>query len=152
MSSMIEGSDDGAREDEPQLENNGDEQLHVASNGQVNNEGDGGQYETEPGQDAFLDDNPLSATSSQDPAGMESDSAVQNGSGEASSVHQRPGNREIGSGDESGSIPDDTPSVQVRCVRFSCGTFSSKMAINLHRIRFFHRGVVLLASVVRHPT
>ncbi|PGH31006.1 hypothetical protein GX50_06210 [[Emmonsia] crescens] len=112
MSSMIEGSDDGAREDEPQLENNGDEQLHVASNGQVNNEGDGGQYETEPGQDAFLDDNPLSATSSQDPAGMESDSAVQNGSGEASSVHQRPGNREIGSGDESGSIPDDTPSVQ----------------------------------------
>ncbi|EDN08297.1 conserved hypothetical protein [Histoplasma mississippiense (nom. inval.)] len=95
MSSMIEGSEDGAREDEPQFENNDHEQFPVT-----------------PGWEANNEDEPLSATNSRDPALRESDSALHSESGEVLSVHNREVNKGIGSGDDFGSIPDDTPSVQ----------------------------------------
>ncbi|EGC46236.1 golgi complex component [Histoplasma capsulatum var. duboisii H88] len=111
MSSMTEGSEDGAREDEPQLENNDNEQFPVIPGWEANNEGKREQHEIEPGRDAFPDE-PLSATSSRDPAMRESDSALHSESDEVPSVHNREVNKGIGSGDDFGSIPDDTPSVQ----------------------------------------
>lgn len=116
MSSMIEGSEDGAREDEPQFENNGHGQFPVTPGWEANNEGKREQHEIETGRDSFPDE-PLSATNSRDPALRESDSALHSESGEVLSVHNREVNKGIGSGDDFGSIPDDTPSVQVSCSR-----------------------------------
>ncbi|OJD11363.1 hypothetical protein AJ78_07855 [Emergomyces pasteurianus Ep9510] len=156
MSSMIEGGDDGPREVEPQLENNDHEQLPVISNGQVNKVKEE-QYEIEPGQDAFLDDDPLSATSSRDPAGIQLDSAVQNGPGEESLTDQRLRYRGIGSGEDSGSIPDDTPSVQDSLISSRSSAFGlrgspSNLSPSPHRPfdrRFQSRLSVSLPSVLR---
>ncbi|KAK2781467.1 Vacuolar protein sorting-associated protein 8 [Emmonsiellopsis sp. PD_33] len=106
MSSTIEGSDDGAREDEPQLENDDQALSPPALNGDSNeDEGD----EAEPSQDAVLDDNPLSITGSEDRDARKSDSPLQNGSGGESPA---PRNLGFGSVDDTGSIPDDAPSIQ----------------------------------------
>ncbi|EEH16061.2 hypothetical protein PABG_06148 [Paracoccidioides brasiliensis Pb03] len=159
MSSITEGVDDGAREDEPQLENSDHEHLSPAPNGHVINTSDEGQeYQAEPGQDAFLDDNPLSATSSRDCAGAESDSAFQNGSGEESShQHQHQRNRETGSVNYSRSIPDDSPSVQDSMISSRSSAFGlhgspSNLSPSRHRPfdrRFQSRLSVSLPSALR---
>ncbi|OJD23827.1 hypothetical protein ACJ73_04818 [Blastomyces percursus] len=157
MSSRIEGSDDGAREDEPQLENNDHEQLPIASNGEADNEGKREQCEVEPGQDAFLDDNPLSVADSRDLTAVDSDSALRNGSGETSSIRQRLAIRGIGSGDDSGSIPDDSPSVQGSILSSRSSPFGlrgspSNLSPSLHRPfdrRFQSRLSVSLPGALR---
>src|SRR5436190_7828828 len=106
MSSMIEGSDNGAREDELELDHSGDEQLSPTQNGLIDED----EHVANASQVPLLDDEQLSVTNSRDQARPESSTLVEDGSEGPSLAHQ---NRTLGSVDDTGSIPDDSPSVQV---------------------------------------
>ncbi|PGH16027.1 hypothetical protein AJ79_02007 [Helicocarpus griseus UAMH5409] len=157
MNSMIEGSEDGAREDEPQLENTDHEQLPATTNGHTSTGETEEAYETEPGRDALLVDDPLSAARSPDQAGAESESTLQNGSGGASPIPRSLSSRVLGVNDDLGSIPDDSPSVQdsiisSRSSAFGLRGFPSTLSPGQHRPfdrRFQSRLSVSLPGALR---
>ena len=97
MSSMNEGSDEGAREDELDLGQE-DEELPAHPNGPSSNDGDDGPVDTHPAGDA---DYMFSAN-----APSQDDNTLD----EASTQHLPPVSKAT---DEASSNPDDTPSLHV---------------------------------------
>lgn len=135
MSSTIEGSDDGAREDQLDLGQE-DEELPLRTKGHVDD--DDGQLEEV--KDAPLHNGGrLSPADSQDKSGPRAGSVVEVGSDDALSPQHQPV-RAPGSVDETASIPDDTPSLHVRrCLFFlscmsadSCRDLSDRRQAAVH--------------------
>lgn len=125
MSSTIEGSDDGEREDQLDLGQD-DEELSLQPNGHIDHD----RSVEEVNDAASHNDESLSVTESQDQKGLYVDSAAEVASdGVLSSQHGQTA-RAPGSVDDTASTPDDTPSLHVRC-RYHVGGFSFSLLIIL---------------------
>lgn len=123
MSSTIAGSDDnGEREDTLELEYNDGAQPLSTPNGNYN--GENGDHTFETAQD-IARESPLSISSSQDQAGPESSYTAQKG---PKDIPVRTDSRNSGFRSINGSIPDDTPSIQVGyCTLCLSGTISHSL-------------------------
>ncbi|PGH19215.1 hypothetical protein AJ80_04186 [Polytolypa hystricis UAMH7299] len=110
MSSTIAGGDNGAPEDELQLDMGEEDQSPPKTNGYGNEEDE--VSVTASGPHIMLDDEPVSVTSTQDQVVQETNNSLLDSPGRVSPGPLSSIGRDIGSVDDSGSIPDDTPSLQ----------------------------------------
>lgn len=110
MSSMTTGSDDDAHKDELELDHS-DAEERVSTNGHIGEDEDAVALNDDP-----IDDEPQLEGDIQDHEdGDASEFGLDLVSGNARPI-PTPSSRDLGVLDDSGSIPDDSPSVQVSAV------------------------------------